>query len=404
LAQAILAQSLWSKQFRFKPPWFPLFCANSAHLPPAHTATVLMALPMKATKAMKAMKVMKAVKVNKAKRVTKVARCRFPQALVLRGRKKKTTAGLPCSEAMRNERPEVKAKVSAVDGCAEVVTVAAGGGPESDTWAAFREAAVAPRQPSQPRPRNGVTAARVRGDSTSKSRGSAARRSLRDAIGTRSEGRAKVVPRHKSKAATAVSAPILVKRCSGVKAAKAARAAQTATAAKVAKAAKAATSSARHGATSALRRGAARRYADGSQGRHGCARTTGSGTRRNKRGQQGRPPLTLGMAHGKRARAQVLAGLKHRTVGRLTKDKLRYNKKGLIVSIKASQAALKRSGNLMHRWGQVVSVARRELGLVGFVPVGGTSKDGQALYRRAKALHEAAKPGDKSWQVLVQKL
>merc|ERR1712066_466895 len=93
------------------------------------------------------------------------------------------------------------------------------------------------------------------------------------------------------------------------------------------------------------------------------------------------------IAKGKRAKSSVFAGRKMKTSGGLTRDKLVKNKRGKVVSKAASAAGKKRfvaSG--LGRWNKAVQAARKELGLRGFVAVGGKSAQGKALYAKAKAL------------------
>merc|ERR1711972_379825 len=66
------------------------------------------------------------------------------------------------------------------------------------------------------------------------------------------------------------------------------------------------------------------------------------------------------IAKGKRAKSAVFAGRKEKTVGGLRKDALKKNSK-----------------------------ARKALGLTGFVPVGGKTAAGKALYAKAKAFLSA---------------
>merc|ERR1740129_281736 len=85
------------------------------------------------------------------------------------------------------------------------------------------------------------------------------------------------------------------------------------------------------------------------------------------------------IARNKFAKSTVFRGNKEKTVGGLTKSDLRKNKQGKVVSIKASNAAKKRNGKFMQKWGDSVKKARKDLGIKGFLPVGGKSKQGQAL-------------------------
>jgi hypothetical protein len=43
---------------------------------------------------------------------------------------------------------------------------------------------------------------------------------------------------------------------------------------------------------------------------------------------------------------------------------------------------------LEHPWPQAVRKAREALGLVGYVPVGGNTREGQELYKKAKSIYD----------------
>jgi len=80
---------------------------------------------------------------------------------------------------------------------------------------------------------------------------------------------------------------------------------------------------------------------------------------------------------------EVWSGTAYKTTGGLKKKDL-MKRKGRIVSKKKSQ-------NLnpsLKKWNKCVMRARRELGVEGFVPVGGRSREGKELYRRAKECYE----------------
>merc|ERR550537_2055508 len=94
------------------------------------------------------------------------------------------------------------------------------------------------------------------------------------------------------------------------------------------------------------------------------------------------------IAKGKRAKSSVFRGTKSKTSGGLTKDKLIKNKRGKVVSKAASAAAKKRSSHFV-AWSKAVATARKELGLKGFIAVGGKSPEGKALYAKAKAHYSA---------------
>merc|ERR1719414_2678912 len=93
------------------------------------------------------------------------------------------------------------------------------------------------------------------------------------------------------------------------------------------------------------------------------------------------------IAKGKRARASVFNGRKEKTISGMTKDGLTRNKLGRIVS-KAASARAKRNfaKGGFRAWVDAVRAARKALKLTGYVPVGGDSVTGKALYAKAKAL------------------
>merc|ERR1711972_362150 len=93
------------------------------------------------------------------------------------------------------------------------------------------------------------------------------------------------------------------------------------------------------------------------------------------------------IARGKTARARVFSGKKQKTATGLTKDQLMKNKSGRVVSKKLSALAKKRYvQNGLKAWADAVKKARKELGLTGFVAIGGKSAAGKALYAKAKSL------------------
>merc|ERR1712179_523844 len=89
---------------------------------------------------------------------------------------------------------------------------------------------------------------------------------------------------------------------------------------------------------------------------------------------------------GKLARAQVFRGSKEKTASGHTKDQLFKNKRGKIVSKKASAAGRKSFANI-RTWFECVNAARKALNLRGFVAINGKKAEGKALYAKAKALY-----------------
>merc|ERR1719363_56384 len=93
------------------------------------------------------------------------------------------------------------------------------------------------------------------------------------------------------------------------------------------------------------------------------------------------------IARGKMARAVVFRGSKEKTGGGMTKDQLAKNKNGRIVSKAASARAKKAyAASAIKAWADAVKAARKALGLTGFVPIGGKSAAGKALYAKAKSI------------------
>merc|ERR1719401_2287681 len=87
------------------------------------------------------------------------------------------------------------------------------------------------------------------------------------------------------------------------------------------------------------------------------------------------------VAKGKLAKALVLRGSRKRTSGGVKQDGLRKNKAGKVVSKRMSDRAKKYyAGSALQKWGKAVKAARNELGLKGFVGIGGKTTQGRALY------------------------
>merc|ERR1740120_208407 len=96
------------------------------------------------------------------------------------------------------------------------------------------------------------------------------------------------------------------------------------------------------------------------------------------------------IAKGKRARSAVFDGRKEKTQSGLTKAQLMKNKSGRIVSKASSAAGKKRyAGSKAQAWVKACSKARKELNIKGFVPFGGKTAAGKALYAKAKAIYNA---------------
>merc|ERR1712050_465223 len=96
------------------------------------------------------------------------------------------------------------------------------------------------------------------------------------------------------------------------------------------------------------------------------------------------------IAKGKRARAVVFKGGKEKTKTGLTKANLIKSKSGKIVTKAQSASSKKRyAGSKAQAWAKACSKARKELNIKGFVPFGGKTAAGKALYAKAKAIYNA---------------
>merc|ERR1712060_305354 len=92
------------------------------------------------------------------------------------------------------------------------------------------------------------------------------------------------------------------------------------------------------------------------------------------------------IAKGSRARSSVFSGRKQKTQSGLTKESLMKNRNGKVVSKKRSARAKKAYTKTIKAWGDAVKAARKALGVTGFVPIGGKSAAGRALYAQAKSI------------------
>merc|ERR1719512_461571 len=96
------------------------------------------------------------------------------------------------------------------------------------------------------------------------------------------------------------------------------------------------------------------------------------------------------IARGKFGKSLVLRGKRVKTAGGLTASQLMKNKRGKVVSKMASEVRRKRfKGSKAEKWTNAVKAARKELGITGFVAVGGSTAQGKALYAKAKAILSA---------------
>merc|ERR1712032_470513 len=93
------------------------------------------------------------------------------------------------------------------------------------------------------------------------------------------------------------------------------------------------------------------------------------------------------IAKGKLAKSAVFSGRKEKTTSGLKRSDLVKSKTGKVVSKKASARAKRVYANSgLKKWADACKKARKELGLKGFVAIGGKSVEGKALYAKVKSL------------------
>merc|ERR1719245_8733 len=92
------------------------------------------------------------------------------------------------------------------------------------------------------------------------------------------------------------------------------------------------------------------------------------------------------IARGRFAKALVFRGSRQKTTGGLTQDMLVRNKRGKIVSKRASAHGA-RCFKQVEGWLEAVMSARGSLHTQGFVAINGKTSQGKALYAKSKALY-----------------
>merc|ERR1712061_598959 len=98
------------------------------------------------------------------------------------------------------------------------------------------------------------------------------------------------------------------------------------------------------------------------------------------------------VARGRFARALVFRGKYVKTRGGLTQEMLTKNKRGKIVSKRASAHGM-RAFKRVEGWLEAVMTARKALHTKGFVAINGSSLTGKALYVKAKSLYRGVNVG-----------
>merc|ERR1711976_311032 len=94
------------------------------------------------------------------------------------------------------------------------------------------------------------------------------------------------------------------------------------------------------------------------------------------------------IAKGKRAKSSVFRGTKVKTSSGLQKKDLKKNKRGKVVSAKASANGKKNFGKRIGRWHAACQKARAALKVKGFVAIGGKSAAGKAFLAKARSFYK----------------
>jgi len=94
-----------------------------------------------------------------------------------------------------------------------------------------------------------------------------------------------------------------------------------------------------------------------------------------------------------KVRRLVMEGKKEKTSGGLKKDDLIINKRGQVVSKRQSARGKELYAKFLKGWVDAVALARSKLALIGFIPAGGRTEQGQELYKTAKDIYDKDKSG-----------
>ena len=89
------------------------------------------------------------------------------------------------------------------------------------------------------------------------------------------------------------------------------------------------------------------------------------------------------------SKAEVFHGTARYTKGGLTKKDLKMIDDGYgnyRYKSKRQQASGKKKNSFRAKWAKAMKKARKELGLEGFVPVGGKTREGKALLKRIRQI------------------
>merc|ERR1719253_1778182 len=99
------------------------------------------------------------------------------------------------------------------------------------------------------------------------------------------------------------------------------------------------------------------------------------------------------IATGRYAKVMVFKGKKEKTSGGIKADGLMINKRGKVVSKRASAAGKRKYGKI-EGWVEAFMAAREALHVKGFVAMNGKTLQGKALYVKTKALRASTGGAD----------
>ena len=119
------------------------------------------------------------------------------------------------------------------------------------------------------------------------------------------------------------------------------------------------------------------------QAREDIGKVMSEVTRIKMKVARGKLKAKPGTVSGARAKTQVFKGSGVQTASGQKKDDFQKNKKGKVVSKKASLAGQQKFEHI-RKWTQAIQTAKTELSIVGFCPVGGKTKRGKLLYKKAR--------------------
>ena len=89
------------------------------------------------------------------------------------------------------------------------------------------------------------------------------------------------------------------------------------------------------------------------------------------------------------SKAEVFHGNAKYTKGGLTKKDIKRVNDGYgnyRYKSKKQQSSGKKKGSFRAKWSKAMKKARKELGIEGFVPIGGKTKEGKALLKRTREI------------------